>query len=61
LIDLLPPSIDRNPLLIDAAQLTYYAVSFRYPGDELPISTEELNEAIQLAEAVVAWAKHIIE
>lgn len=61
LVDLLPLSIDRVHLLIDAAQLTDYAVTFRYPGDELPISTEEYNEAIRFAEAVFMWAKRIVK
>jgi len=60
LIDLLPPDVDRIPTLLEAAQLTNYAVISRYPGDEPPIPADEYNDAVRLAEAVVEWAEQII-
>lgn len=40
----------------EAAILTDYAVSARYPGLLEPIEEDELERAIALAEGVVAWA-----
>jgi HEPN domain-containing protein len=60
LVDMLPPSVERSPLLVEAAQLSEYAVTFRYPGDEPPVSAEEYGDAVRLAEAVVLWAEGIV-
>ena len=57
LIDLLPSDVPRSADLIASAQLTDYATVFRYPGEESPVSDEEYEEAVRLAEAVVAWAQ----
>lgn len=56
LIDILPDSILRPPELIESARLTAYATTFRYPGVEEPVTEEEYNEALDLAEAVLRWA-----
>ena len=37
--------------------LTPFAVQTRYPGYVAQLSTTEVDEAIQLAEGVIAWAK----
>ncbi|MBI2506334.1 MAG: HEPN domain-containing protein [Candidatus Latescibacteria bacterium] len=60
LLDLLPQGTLLPPKVQDAASLTDYAVSRRYPGDFEPITEEEHLEAVQLAEAVVHWAERII-
>lgn len=60
LLDLLPQGIILPPEVQDAASLTDYAVSRRYPGDFEPITEEEYQEAVRLAEAVVHWAESII-
>jgi HEPN domain-containing protein len=39
-----------------ASKLTLYAAQTRYPGLENPVSEEEYEEAVALAELVVAWA-----
>jgi HEPN domain-containing protein len=57
LVDLLPAVIRRPPAVGVVARLTAYAVSSRYPGEEEPVTEEEYREAVQLAEAVVAWAE----
>lgn len=44
----------------EAAILTDYAVSARYPGLLEPIEEDELERAIALAEGVVAWASQQI-
>jgi hypothetical protein len=33
----------------------------RYPGDVEPVGQQEYSEALQLAEAVVAWAEKEID
>jgi len=39
-----------------ASKLTLYAAQTRYPGLENPVSEEEYEEAVTLAEHVVTWA-----
>jgi len=39
-----------------ASKLTLYAAQTRYPGLENPVSEEEYEEAVTLAERVVTWA-----
>ncbi len=43
-----------------AAALSDYAVESRYPGLAEPVTQEEYEEAITLAEEVVGWAQGII-
>ena len=50
----MPPDIQ------DAAGLSDYAVASRYPGVSEPVEAEEYREAVDLAEAVVYWAEHVI-
>ena len=61
LIDLLPDTVPRTRDLIEAAELTPYATTLRYPGDEGRVTEEEFHEALRWAEAVVAWAEGLIE
>lgn len=49
------------PDFLDAGSLTPYAVETRYPGYWGEISESEVDEAIKLAEKVVAWAEEIIK
>lgn len=44
----------------DADQLNIYAVQTRYPGIAAPVTEAEYEEAIRIAEAVLAWAEAII-
>lgn len=60
LIDLLPPSIPRTADLLSSARLTAYATVFRYPAEEEPVTEADYQEAIRLAEAVLAWAEGFI-
>ena len=55
LIDLLPTTIPRNKELLDAIELTDYATSSRYPGEET-VSEEEYQDVIMRATLVVSWA-----
>ena len=40
-----------------SAELTDYTVENRYPGPFEPVTKEEFEKALQIAEAVVAWAE----
>ncbi|MGI6284291.1 HEPN domain-containing protein [Neomoorella humiferrea] len=51
--------IDEN--LKEAAILTDYAVTTRYPGDWEPIDEGEYNRAVSLAEEIYQWAISIIK
>ena len=47
-----PPDVAR------AGELTPYAVDTRYPGTSEPVDQQEYRDAIEIAEAVVRWAKN---
>lgn len=42
------------------SKLTIYASLTRYPGLGSPVSKEEYDEALQMAEAVVLWAEKYV-
>ncbi len=44
-----------------AERLTRFAVFTRYPGISPPVTQEEYEEAVSLAEAVVRWAEEVVE
>jgi len=44
----------------EAGLLTPYAVEFRYPGSWIEISEADIEEALQTAERVVAWAENVL-
>ena len=44
-----------------AAKLTRFAVVTRYPGLAEPVTREEYEEAVLLAEAVVQWAEEVLQ
>ena len=44
------------PNVADVGALTPYAVEARYPGYEEEITPVQVDEAIRLAESVLAWA-----
>lgn len=48
------------PAIRDAAILTKYASETRYPGPFEPVTQEEYQEAVRLAESVVAWAERLV-
>ena len=52
---LLPQGIE------DSVQLTDYASRTNYPGTGEPVSREEYEHAVDLAERVVHWATTVIE
>ena len=44
----------------DAVILTKYAYETRYPGPYEPVTEDEYEQAIRLAESVVVWAESIL-
>ena len=44
-----------------AERLTRFAVFTRYPGISPPVTQEEYEEAVLLAEEVLRWAQRVIE
>jgi HEPN domain-containing protein len=44
----------------DADQLTRYAVETRYPGLVAPVAQNEYDEAVRIAQAVLAWAESLV-
>ena len=44
----------------DSVILTRYAVETRYPGPAEPVTAEEYDEAIRLADSVVVWAENTV-
>ena len=45
----------------EAGSLTPFAVQARYPGYDEEINSEEVEEAIRLAEHAIAWASSMIK
>lgn len=41
----------------EVVELTDYAVQMRYPGDYHPVSEEEYERALELAERVLRWVR----
>jgi HEPN domain-containing protein len=42
--------------IMDAARLTRFAVTSRYPGVTEPVTEEEYHRAVAIADAVVQWS-----
>ncbi|ARA94890.1 hypothetical protein AWN76_018170 [Rhodothermaceae bacterium RA] len=55
----LPETLALPPGLNAAKALSVYAVIARYPADIEPVSAEECQEALRLAEIVVHWAERV--
>lgn len=60
LLDLLPQDLSIPEVVQDAASLTEYAVTSRYPGEVEPVDDDEYREAIRLAEEVVSWVERTV-
>lgn len=62
LLELLPGAgiVVPEPLRDSAAALSPYAVDSRYPGLIPPISQEDYQRAISMAEEAIRWAESII-
>jgi len=60
LIDLLPATLLKPSILIEAATLSNYAVDTRYPGEAAPMTEDEYLNALQIADATLQWAESIL-
>lgn len=49
--------VDVPAAVLDAVELTEYAVEARYPGPFEPVTEEEHRRAVALARAAVEWAE----
>ena len=47
--------------IFKAIDLTDYAVKIRYPGESEPVTKEEYEEAVRIAEDVYSWVLSIIK
>ncbi|MGA2956223.1 MAG: HEPN domain-containing protein [Thermodesulfobacteriota bacterium] len=61
LIDLLPEDLNLPEEARRAPILTDYAVLTRYPGDLEPVTEEEYQEAVRIAETVIHWAEKMVK
>ncbi len=61
LMDLLPEDLNLPEEAKKAPILTDYAVLTRYPGDFEPVTEEEYQEAVRIAEMVVRWAEKMVK
>ena len=60
LLSLLPQSLAVPPDVAASAELSDYAVTARYPGEFEEVTEAEHQEALRLAETVVAWASAVV-
>jgi HEPN domain-containing protein len=60
LLDLLSEQMAIPSEVEEAAVLTDYAVMCRYPGDAEPVTQQEYEQAVHLAEIVLIWARKVI-
>lgn len=59
LLDLLSEQMAVPQQVEETAVLTDYAVLCRYPGDAEPITPQEYERAVRLAETALAWAQKV--
>lgn len=45
----------------EIVELTDYAVQMRYPGDYYPVTQEEYNRAVELAQRSLNWVRSQIK
>jgi len=51
--------VEIPPPLWDAVTLTSFASDTRYPGTATPVTKEEYNEAVRLAQEILHWAEDL--
>ena len=61
LLTLVEEGVPVPPPVQEAAILSDYAVETRYPGLAEPVTEEEYEEAVAIAERVVEWAEAVVE
>ena len=60
LLEFLPRTLIVPEEILQSAELTDYAVTVRYPGEYEPVGKEELDRAVRIAGAVVAWSASVV-
>lgn len=61
LIEKLPPDLELPAYVVDAAALTDYAVTARYPVAYEEVDEEEYLDALRTAERVMLWAGKAVD
>jgi HEPN domain-containing protein len=61
LVDRFPPGLEVPAYVVDAAGLTDYAVTARYPGAYEEVDEEEYLDALRTAERVMLWAGKVLD
>ena len=61
LLEKFPPDIKAPSYVIEAAGLTDYAVTVRYPGAYEEVDEAEYQAALQTAERVMSWAEEVLK
>ena len=61
LLELCPNQPDWAEKLKDAEELTPFAVTARYPGNDLPVSNEEALRAVEIASRVRTEIRTVLE
>ncbi len=57
LIDNLPKRLPMSPTFLVLPTLTKYAVQFRYPGQDIPVTRRDWLTAVDLATEIYHWAQ----
>jgi len=61
LLERFPPGLGVPADVADAAALTDYAVTMRYPGAYEEVGEKEYRDALRTAEHVVSWAGKVLD
>ncbi len=61
LMDTLSDVMDIPEHITQSVYLSDYAVAFRYPSDREPIEADELQEALEVANAVLRWTHDMFD
>ena len=61
LVERFPPGFEVPAYVVDAAGLTDYAVTARYPGAYEEVDEEEYHDALRTAERVMLWAGKVLD
>jgi len=61
LIDNLPKPLPMPPAFLVLPTLTKYAVQFRYPGQDIPVTRRDWLAAVDVADEIYHWAKSQVD
>ena len=60
LVNMLPSAITAIPAIVQLPVLTKYAVLYRYPGQDLPVTKRDHENSVRLAKEIVVWSGRVI-